>query len=66
MKTQASPLPAICRGPMSLRSTRPTAERDRQSCGGGARPADRDAEPPTAVAAQRHAEWGNPYLRMVT
>jgi hypothetical protein len=29
------------------------------------RTADRDGEPPTAVAAQRHAEWGILYLRMV-
>ena len=36
MKAQASPLRAICCGPMSLRPARPTAERDRQSCGGGA------------------------------
>jgi hypothetical protein len=28
--------------------------------------ADMDGEPPTAVAAQGHAEWGIPGLRMVT
>jgi hypothetical protein len=53
MKAQASPLRAICCGPMSLRparptdqpTDRPTAERDRQSCGGGARSADLAAGP---------------------
>jgi len=40
MKAQASPLGVICCGSRRLRPARPTAERDRQSCGGGARSAD--------------------------